>query len=307
MIVNDQKKNLVIIFPVYNESAGIETFVNQLSAASSELTNDLNVVLLAIENGSSDNSMELLIKLKEFHTNLNIIKLTRNFGYEVAFECGLREYEADLYCLIDSDGEDPVDLIQDYFQAIRQGFKIAYGVRKSRNESRITVLLRQFFYRFLKLIADDPFRVDVGEFSMFTRQVRDEIIRDINSYPFWRSSISRSGFNSKPFPHNRNPRISGKSKFRTMNMLSFAFIGILSTTTWPLRASIFVNFFTLLTGLLLICASYIFSFFINFQVLNYIILSNLSISVVTIAMYVARTYKNGRNRPNYYIDEKFLS
>ena len=142
---------------------------------------------------------------------------------------------------------------------------------------------------------------------MFTRQVRDEIIRDINSYPFWRSSISRSGFNSKPFPHNRNPRISGKSKFRTMNMLSFAFIGILSTTTWPLRASIFVNFFTLLTGLLLICASYIFSFFINFQVLNYIILSNLSISVVTIAMYVARTYKNGRNRPNYYIDEKFLS
>jgi hypothetical protein len=63
----------------------------------------------------------------------------------------------------------------------------------------------------------------------------------------------------------------------------------------------------LLTGLLLICASYIFSFSINFQVLNYIILSNLSISVVTIAMYVARTYKNGRNRPNYYIDEKFLN
>ncbi len=306
MIVNDKKKKLVVIFPVYNESAGIETFVSLLGQVCSQLNSDLDVSLLAIENGSIDNSMELLSKLKLIHTNLDIIKLTRNFGYEIAFECGLRECDADLYCLIDSDGEDPVNLIQNYYDAIKQGFKIAYGVRKSRNENRFTVMLRKLFYRFLKLIADDPFRVDVGEFSMFTRQVRDEIIKDVNSYPFWRSSISRSGFTAKPFPHNRNPRISGKSKFRTINMLTFAFIGILSTTTWPLRASIFINVFTLLTCLVIIFASYILNFKFDYQIFNYVVLSNLNISLVAIAMYVARTYKNGRNRPNYYIDEKYF-
>ena len=70
MIVNDKKKKLVVIFPVYNESAGIETFVSLLGQACSQLNSDLDVSLLAIENGSIDNSMELLSKLKLIHTNL---------------------------------------------------------------------------------------------------------------------------------------------------------------------------------------------------------------------------------------------
>ena len=307
MVVNSQKQKLVVIFPVYNESVGIKTFIEQLVEVGSKLKDKIDVFFLAIENGSSDDSIETLLNLRKLHDNLNIIKLTRNFGYEIAFECGLKEFEADLYCLIDADGEDPINLIVDFYHSIQNGFKVAYGVRKLRNDNRITVLFRQLFYRFLKLIADDPFRVDVGEFSMFTRQVRDEILKDVNSYPFWRSSISRSGFRSEPFPHNRNPRIAGKSKFKPKSMLTFALIGILSTTTWPLRASIFLSIFTLITSIFLVIFSYASTLTFSIPVVNYILLANLNTSIVAIAMYVARTYKNGRNRPNYYIDEKFLS
>lgn len=228
--------------------------------------------------------------------------MTRNFGYEIAFEAGLREITSDFYCLIDSDGEDPVGLLPEFVKAIESDYKIAYGVRQERQENKFIVLLRKIFYRFLNLIADDPFKKDVGEFSMFSKSVRDQIIIDNNSYPFWRASISRSSFKSIGFPHKRDKRLSGVSKFKPRGMFTFALIGILSTTTWPLRLSIYINLISILILILYWIPGLMFNV-ISFNLILSVFLISTQITLISICMYLARTYKNGRGRPNYYIEE----
>ena len=225
---------LGIIFPIFNEQEVIAQFLAQLDQAIEKISNDVKIVFVAIDNGSTDSTLEILLNAKIRNAEMQIVSLTRNFGYEIAFEVGLREFDFDFYCLLDADGEDPVDLLPSFLDALKEGNDVAYGLRQFRHESRFNQLFRKIFYRVLRKIADDPFRVDVGEFSMFTSQVRNALITEKSSYPFWRSSISRTGFKSKSFPHERNPRLGGQSQHNKVRMLKFAFIGVLSTTTWPL-------------------------------------------------------------------------
>lgn len=297
-------KILGIIFPIFNEQNVIEEFLGQLDNAIEEISDSVDIKFVAIDNGSTDRTLEILLNAKVRNATMQVVSLTRNFGYEIAFEVGLKEFEFDFYCLLDSDGEDPVELLPKFFDGLNQGFDVSYGLRQLRHESKLNQLFRKIFYRILRKIADDPFRVDVGEFSMFTAQVRNALIKENNSYPFWRSSISRTGFKSLAFPHERNPRIGGKSHHNKLKMLKFALVGVLSTTTWPLRFSVYCN---LLVSLMtfLFCILY---FFIDITAVYFLALGisyglTFSFTLSSIAMYLARTYKNSLNRPNYYIQD----
>jgi dolichol-phosphate mannosyltransferase len=204
---------------------------------------------------------------------------------------------------MDADGEDPANLLSDFYESLVGGTEIAYGVRENRSEATYLQWVRKLFYRFLARISDDPFLRNVGEFSMFTKNVRDSILKENNSYPFWRSSLARMGFRGQGFPHSRNPRIAGKSKLNKRAMFQFAIGGILSTTTSPLR----------------FCAYLLLGISISNTVASVSLLTNLigvktffAIAVLSIAcigfalsimaIYQARIYKNLLFRPNYFID-----
>ena len=299
-------KMLGIIFPIFNEQEIVLKFLSELDQAIAEVSKEINIVCVAIDNGSTDKTLELLLKTYLKNADLEIVSLTRNFGYEIAFEVGLKEFEFDYYCLIDADGEDPVNLIPKFLEGLIQGNDVSFGLRQLRHESKLNQILRKIFYRVLSKIADDPFRVDVGEFSMFTSRVRSELIKEKNSYPFWRASISRAGFKSMSFPHQRNPRIGGKSRHNKFKMLKFAIIGVLSTTTWPLRFSVYSNLIAVTLTFLLVCLRLLVSLdpFYLYSV-GVFFLFTLSFSLSAISMYLARVYKNSLNRPNYYIQNKF--
>ena len=115
------------------------------------------------------------------------------------------------------------------------GNQIAIGIRRKRIESVVTKSFRTLSYSILSRLGDDPFRKNAGNFSMFSKVARDAILIENNSYPFLRSTLSRTGYRIEEFPHNRNPRIDGKSKYRKISLLKFAIAGFMTTTTWPLR------------------------------------------------------------------------
>lgn len=309
MITNrdSSTKTLGIIFPVFNEQEIISKFLSELDLAIVGISEVNSITCVAVDNGSTDQSLEILLNTKLQYADLQIISLTRNFGYEIAFEVGLKEFEFDYYCLIDADGEDPVRLIPDFLEGLKQGNDVSFGLRQLRHESKLNQILRKIFYRVLSKIADDPFRVDVGEFSMFTSRVREELIKEKNSYPFWRSSISRTGFKSMPFPHQRSPRLGGKSRHGKLKMLKFALIGVLSTTTWPLRFSVYSNLLAVVLALVLFFINQFISLnpFYFYSVVVFLLFT-VSFSLSAISMYLARIYKNTLNRPNYYIQNKFF-
>ncbi len=297
-------KTLTIVIPVYNEELVLERFISGLIEIVSKLQEKNVCNVLFVNNGSTDSSLDLLKKCATEFENFGIISLTRNFGYETALIAGLTHAPGDIFALCDADGEDPFELMLDFQIALIDGYEIAVGIRKNRHEAGITRAFRIISYKILSNLSDDPFRRNAGNFSMFSAAVRDAILQENSSFPFLRSTLSRTGFRAMEFPHDRNPRIDGKSKYRKVSLMKFAIAGFMSATTWPLRFVSYVATFTALifaiSSLLVLISPVGLSNFKDFLVL--LLLTEICLSLGVIALYVARIYKNSLGRPLFYVD-----
>jgi dolichol-phosphate mannosyltransferase len=163
---------------------------------------------------------------------------------------------------------------------------------------------RKFFYRLLQKIADDDIILDMAEFSLFTREVRDAIIDDRSSFPFLRASISRVGFRRKAVPFARQRRIAGTTHYNLLGMSIFAIAGLLSASTLLLRLPIYVLPFWLLAigGL----GAWAIETHSEWLVLASFLLfaAYIGSAIAFTALYVARAYKNGLQRPSAIIDRR---
>lgn len=299
-------KTLTIIIPVYNEDLVLERFTAGLKEIVSRLQKKNECNVLFVNNGSTDASLDLLKNCASKFENFGILSLTRNFGYETALIAGLTHAPGEIFALCDADGEDPLEMLLEFQNALADDYEIAIGIRKNRHEAGFTRGFRLMSYRILSKLSDDPFKRNAGNFSMFSLAVRNAILRENLSFPFLRSTLSRSGYRSMEFPHDRNPRIDGKSKYRKISLMKFAIAGFMTATTWPLR---FVSY---LAGLnvLVFLMSWFLNIFLAITYTNYLdyftllLLTEIGLSLGVIALYVARIYKNSLGRPLFYVDWK---
>lgn len=293
---------LTIIVPIYNEELVINRFLGQLYPVVNELGKKQDCRVLFVNNGSTDKSFELIKSYKDPIKNFGILTLARNFGYETALIAGLTHSDSDFYALCDGDGEDPVNLLLDFQTSILDEFNIAIGIRKNRVESIATKSFRSFGYSLLSKLGDDPFRKNAGNFSMFSKNVRNAILSENNSYPFLRSTLSRTGFKLKEFPHNRNPRIDGKSKYRKISLIKFAIAGFMTTTTWPLRFISYIGAFnSVALAIFLVVRGLGHGEFLVWD-LVLALLVELIVFLGINSLYLARIYKNSLGRPLFYVD-----
>ncbi len=300
------RKSLTIVIPVYNEEIIIERFFNKLAPVYRRLSENQEVSVLVVNNGSTDSSMEKLEKIAYQYESLGVLTLTRNFGYETALIAGLSHSISDTYALCDADGEDPVEMLIDFQEEVLKNTEIALGIRRERYEGKITKTFRNLSYRILSKLADDPFRKNAGNFSMFSLQVRNAILVENNSFPFLRSTLSRSGYSTKEFVHDRNPRIDGKSKYRKVNLVKFAIAGFMTATTWPLRFISFAAAFNFATFLIYLLTSLLSTSTLEENWFYYFLilfsLTEILLFLGVISLYLARVYKNSLGRPLFYID-----
>jgi dolichol-phosphate mannosyltransferase len=161
---------------------------------------------------------------------------------------------------------------------------------------------RKLFYRLLHALADEEIVLDMAEFSLFTREVRDAILDENTSFPFLRASIGRVGFRRAAIPFKRQKRIAGNTHYNLIKMSIFGIAGILSASTLFLRLPIYLLPVWFLT-LLILCIGYLSTKAVGFVVASFLLFAAyLGATMAFIALYVARTYKNGLQRPNAFID-----
>jgi dolichol-phosphate mannosyltransferase len=299
-------KKLTVIVPVYNEELALERFIYEFSPVVKKLSERQECHVLFVNNGSNDGSVNILRKAKSHFESYGILTLTRNFGYETALIAGLTHASGDFFAFVDADGEDPVELLIAFQDSILTGKHIAIGIRKNRFESSLTRYFRKFSYQILSNLSDDPFRRNAGNFSMFSAVVRDAILFENNSFPFLRSTLSRTGYEIEEFPHDRNPRIDGKSKYRKISLMKFAIAGFMTATTWPLRFISYASVINLGAFFIYLVESLISetglamnSFYIFFLLLT---ACQAILFLGVIALYLARVYKNSLGRPLFYVD-----
>lgn len=294
----------MVICPVYNEQDSIRPFFERVSKIRLQLEDQIDLNLVFIDNCSADGTQDNVRSLASKFDWISYLRMSRNNGYQRSLEAGLRNSKADLYVMIDVDCEDPPEMIIDFYREFKSGADVVYGERVDRVEPALIKWLRKQYYHLTRFAADESFNLYMAEFSMISKEVRDAIIQDANTFPFFRASIARVGFVQKAIPYKRHPRTVGQTHYNFFGMVQFGLAGLLTSSTLLLRISayLFLPWAIILTGLF--AAGIINENQSYFWVGIWLSLLYFGSAIAGIAIYVARMYKNTLGRPNYFVDQK---
>ena len=296
-------KSIQVICPVYNEELNIDYFYGRYRAVRDQVPESYRFELTFIDNASTDRTPALIKELRAQDRSVQVITHSRNFGYQASLLCGLTNLDGDAYVIIDADCEDPPELILEFIKRWDEGYDLVYGDRKWRSEHAAVAAARRIFYRITRKIANSDFIIDMAEFSLFSRRVRDEVLSHASTFPFVRSDLGYAGFRRFGIEYKREPRRFGKTHYNFWRMAKFAIGGILSASTFPLRA---VAYGGIPLALIDLIAAILQIFGISVQ-LAAILLVNLGFvcfSLVSLALYVARISKDAIGRPIFIVDEQ---
>jgi polyisoprenyl-phosphate glycosyltransferase len=293
-------RSLAIICPVHNEEASINYFYDQVVSAMEATSIEVSFEFFFINNASTDSTLEKIIDLRSKDSRVQVISQSRNFGYQSSVLCGVHQASAEAYVVIDVDCEDPPSLVPVFIKYWLEGYDIAYGVRVGRPEPSWLQGMRKLFYRLTYAIADWDFIIDMAEFSLFTDRVKKQIIRSRSTFPFVRADLAFVGFRRIGIPYSRERRRFGESHYNLLRMIKFAISGILSSSTFPLRAIAYFGIPIVLLNVLMSLAALFGKGGADWLLpLN---AAFISTSLMFLAMYVARIYKDVMARPLFIVD-----
>ena len=297
------KKLISIVSPVFNEIGALPIFQERLANAIEKCRKNYDFEIIFTNNASTDGSLEFIMEWRAHDEMVNILTLSRNFGYTPSVLAGIHYSNGDAVIVIESDCEDPPELIPKFIAEWEAtGCDIIYGIRNQRTEPKWLTLLRKAWYRATSKIADHEFILDMAEFSLFSRRVRDEIVKIQTQFPFIRSEIAYVGFQRKGIPYIRERRVHGKSYLNLLTLMIVAMALTLSVSTFALRLPAYLGGFLILFDFIAL-ASYL-SGGLSIDLITLAIVHGIFLTYVLmfVSVYIARIYRNGMNRPTFIID-----
>lgn len=302
---------ITIVCPVFNEEKAIPVFYERLVTALKPVEGKVRFELLFVNNRSTDRTLELLKGLRERDDRVRIITLSRNFGYQASITAGMRAASGDASVNIDVDCEDPPEIIPKFIEMWLDGADVAYGIRDKREEFVLMHLARKLFYRVTRRVADHEIVLDMAEFFLVDRRVRDAVLSTRSTFPFVRGQVGFAGFRREGFAYKRERRIVGETHYNLVSAFRFGLAGILSSSTMPLRALAYVGvaaFVFDLAGVgVLLGLGERWGLSATARVALAIGLAHLGwamLALGALGLYLARVYKDVIGLPLYIVDDR---
>jgi len=295
------KKLISVVCPVFNEEQAIPIFYKRLRDAVLGLQEQYEFEILFTDNCSTDTTRETIGKIRAKDPEIELISLSRNFGYQASLQAGLTYAAGAAIIIIDVDCEDPPEMIPEFVRKWEAGFDVVYGIRWDRPDIWPLKTARNLFYRVLHAVADMDIILYMAEFSLLSAHVRDATLNPANSFPFLRSEIGYAGFERCGIRYTRERRVAGTTHYNILRMIKFAGAGILTASTFALRVPLYVLPFVVLANVILLAWTTKGSDF-GFHSLVALDLVYLMTLVTFLGLYVARVYKNGIGRPNFHVN-----
>ena len=303
-------QTLAVVVPAYNESEGLREFHARLAAVFDML--DTASTVLYVDDGSRDDTWRVMQSLQAADVRVATIKLSRNFGKELALTAGLDNVDADAVIVIDADLQDPPELIPEFVRAWREGFDVVYGTRSTRaGESRLKKFTAAGFYRVMERLSATPVPRDTGDFRLMSRRAIDALKLLRERQRFMKGLFTWVGYRQKAIVYDRDPRFAGTSKFNYWRLWNFALEGITSFSTAPLKIATYVGVSTAL--LAFVAALYVFGKALLFgdavrgyPTLMVVVLFLGGVQLMALGLigeYLGRLYVEAKQRPLYLIDE----
>ena len=230
-----------IVIPAYNEEDVIPEMAGRLAEVMDALDGDAEAIL--VDDGSRDRTYELMLEAAEKDPRLRVVRLSRNFGHQIALTAGVDLAAGDAVIVMDADLQDPPEVVLELAKRWREGYDVVYAVREEREgETRFKRSTAAWFYRGFNRISKVQVPVDVGDFRLVDRRALDVFNHMRESNRFVRGMFAWIGLRQTGVPYARQERYAGETKYPLRKMLRFASTGVISFSSAPLRAALNLGF-----------------------------------------------------------------
>jgi polyisoprenyl-phosphate glycosyltransferase len=298
-----------IVAPVYNEEGNLHVFYERVAETMNRLDETWELIL--VNDGSRDGSYDIMQDLATRDGKVRYVNFARNFGHQTAVTAGIDYATGDAVILIDSDLQDPPEVIADLIEQWKAGYDVVYAVRaERRGESWFKLATAKMFYRVLYRITDVDIPLDTGDFRLMDRQVAD-VLRQMREHNrFIRGMTSWAGFKQTGVEYVRHAREWGETKYPLRKMLNFALDAVTSFSFFPLQIMAYASSFLAMVAILvaIVISALRLSFgeeFFGGQATTIVLLLLLSsfqlFFLFLMGQYIARIYDETRGRPLYVV------
>ena len=305
---NGKNITVSVVIPVFNE-AGI---INELYSRLITVLDNYTYQVIFVDDGSSDNTFDILRDRSVENKNITILKLSRNFGHQQAILKALQYSAGTVTIVMDGDLQDPPELIPQFIKKWKEGYDVVYAIRQRRKESLFLRLAYFFYYRLLGYLSDLQIPMDSGDFSLMSNKVVEIICSSKERNLFIRGLRAFAGFKQTGLIYDRYRRTEGKAKYNLKKLTHLGLDGIFSFSNKPLYYLTYLGI--TISGLSLVMGL----FFVFLKIFYDVPLQGWTSLIVTIffssgliifsqgiiALYLGRIFEQVKKRPLFIIDKK---
>ena len=309
------KKSIAVIAPVFNEEECIHEFIKQITEVF-DSNQDYSWRLLLVENGSTDESWNLINVTRQARNDIDVIRLSRNFGMDGGLAAGLRFVNEDAVILMVSDLQDPPQAIPLFVRKWEEGFDNVFAIVSKRpGVSLLRRVNSQIFYLIANKMTGSLIPKNVSDFRLLSKRCYQQLIRLEEVNPVLRGLIAWIGFESTGIHVERAPRFGGRSKAYSWTVFGLGIRAILAHSLIPLRLISLLGaflsigaFMTLIfTTVLFLTSGVPFPGFGTLLTVLIFMFGLLFSMLGVIAEYVGMTYKEVLKRPNFIVKETYFN
>jgi len=301
---------LTVVVAARNEAQALPLLHPRIAAVLMRLDN-VDAQVLYVDDGSTDGTWEVLERIARRDPGVSLLRLSRNFGKELALTAGLDRVGGGAVMILDADGQDPPELIPQFVAQWREGFDDVHGTRIQREgEGWLKRATAAAFYRVIGRLSKTPIPADTGDFRLLSPRALEALGQLRERHRFMKGLFGWVGFRQVAIPYRREPRLAGASNFGFWKLWNFALEGITSFSTVPLRAATYL-------GMLAAVVAFLFGLWIlgkaalyddpvqGWPTMMVVILflgGTQLIALGLIGEYLGRMYEESKQRPLYLVD-----
>jgi glycosyltransferase involved in cell wall biosynthesis len=303
---------LTCVMPAYNEGKTLGSLVPQVLQALQALSSQVEIVL--INDGSRDDTLQVIEALCQAHLEVVGINLSRNFGKEAALTAGIDAARGEVVVLMDSDGQHPVSLVAEMMRRWREGSDVVYAIRRTRDDqSALHAGLTGMFYKFINAGNRVKIPAHAGDFRLMDCRVVEALKQLPERNRFMKGLYAWVGFASTAIDYEPLPRAAGESSFGLRGSFALALTGVLAFSIGPLRVLTITGL--MLATLALGYGAWVIGMYLMWGVdvpgyatlvVGMMFFSGIQLlSIGVLAEYVGRIYEEVKQRPMYLISHRW--
>lgn len=302
-------KKVTILLPAYNEEKSFDLISKNMSQVMAENPN-YDWEFLLVNDGSSDNTLQQMIRLHNDDSHFNYIDLSRNYGKEVAMMAGFDYALGDALIIMDADMQHPIKVIPEMLKYWEEGYDDIYAQRQGSKEPWSKRMTSHLYYKVLQSMTRVPIQKDTGDFRLLDRSCIEALKQMREADRNTKGMYSWIGFHKKGIFYQQLERQEGESKWSMLQLLNLALNGITSFTTVPLRMASVVGILVSLVAFIYLIYIIIMTNLYGDPVQGYptimvtvLFLGGVQLlSLGILGEYLGRVFNEVKGRPNYFIN-----